>query len=236
MWGKFIDLKWELCDILFPPRCGGCDRWGERFCDHCAGSVIIIDGPLCLMCGDRLMTTSLLTCQRCDSNKRNFDMLRSWAQYSGPLKKAIQKLKYKQDIGLANYFAKPLKDLLMSTRWQIDMITAVPLDRDRLLQRGYNQAALLSKSLTRHTGIPFEPDILIKRFPTKPQVGLSEEDRLSNVLNAFSSNPEKIKGKSVLVVDDVITTGATMDACSTALKTSGANVVYGISLARSLRP
>jgi competence protein ComFC len=235
MWGKFIDLCWELIDTFVPPRCGGCGQWGERFCDLCLGNVNTIEEPICQICGDPIISSSRSICYRCDSIKRKFDRIRSWAYYEGPLKKAIQKLKYKNDIGLANILANPLTALFKDLDWQIDLITAVPLDQERLSKRGYNQAALLSMPLAWNTGTPFNPEALIKRFPTRPQVGLSEEDRLKNVSDVFSSKPENVEGKNVLVIDDVVTTGATMDACSKALKASGAVTVYGLSLARSLR-
>jgi ComF family protein len=161
--------------------------------------------------------------------------VRSWACYGGSLQEAIQKLKYKKDIGLANIFAQPLVGLLKALDWQIDLITAVPLDKQRLSTRGYNQAELLSKPISRVSGIPYVSDAIIKCFPTKSQVGLSESERMLNVLNAFKSNSDIVMGKTVLVVDDVVTTGATIDACSAALKDAGASKVYGISLARSLR-
>jgi ComF family protein len=151
------------------------------------------------------------------------------------LKKAILKLKCNKDVGLANILANLLIDFYKDLDWHVDLITAVPMDKKKLIIRGYNQADLISRPIALHTKIPFVPSVLVKRYPTRPQVGLSEEDRLKNVADAFSSTPKKILGKNVLIIDDVVTTGATMDACSRALKSAGANKVYGISIARSLR-
>ena len=229
------DLYWGLIDILFPPRCSGCGQWGVRFCDLCMNNVICIEEPICIICGEPVKSQVQEMCLRCSSTSRNFDGIRSWAHYQGSLQKAIQKLKYQKDIGLANILVKPLITLFMEMNWKIDLITAVPLDQVKLTRRGYNQAALISKPIARFTGIPYHQKALTKRYPNKPQVGLSEEERLFNVMDVFVSSPEKVTGKTVLVVDDVVTTGATMDACSVALKASGAQAVYGISLARSLR-
>ena len=232
---QIADFYWELIDILFPPRCSGCGQWGVRFCDLCLNNVICIEEPICMICGEPVKSQVQKICFRCSSASRNFDGIRSWAHYQGSLQKAIQKLKYQKDIGLANILAKPMITLYKDMNWKIDMITAVPLDQEKLTRRGYNQAALLSKPLARHTGIPYHQEALMKRYPNKPQVGLSEQERLYNVMDVYVSSPEKVKGKAVLVIDDVVTTGATMDACSAALKASGSPAVYGISLARSLR-
>jgi ComF family protein len=167
--------------------------------------------------------------------ERSFDGVRSWAHYQGPVQQAIQKLKYQKDIGLAENLSSKLVTLYRELDWKIDFITAVPMDQNKLTRRGYNQAELLATHLAWQSGLPFISNALIKRFPNRPQVGLSESERLANVLDVFFSESEYVGGRTVLVVDDVVTTGATLNACSSALKTSGALAVYGISLARSLR-
>ena len=235
MWGQLSDFYWNLIDILFPPRCSGCGRWGERLCNQCLGKVTRIEEPICWICGDPIKSSLQKVCRRCSSNERSFDQVRSWAHYHGPIQNAIQNLKYQKDVGLSNILAKPMISVIYEMDWEIDLITAVPMDEQKLIKRGYNQAALLAKPIAWEIGVSFNPEALSKPFPNRPQVGLSDEERSVNVLGVYFSVPEYVEGKTVLVVDDVVTTGATLNACSTALKESGALMVYGISLARSLR-
>ena len=235
MWGQLTDFFWNLIDILFPPRCSGCGRWGDRLCGQCLANVIRIEEPICWVCGDPTRSRFQKLCRRCNSKERSFNQVRSWAHYQGPIQDAIQNLKYQKDIGLSNLLAKPMISVINEMGWEIDLVTAVPMEEKKMIKRGYNQAALLAKPIAWEIGVPFNPQALTKLFPNKPQVGLSEQERLVNVIGVYFSEPEYVEGKTVLVVDDVVTTGSTLNACSAALKGSGALVVYGISLARSLR-
>ncbi|MFC1879810.1 ComF family protein [Chloroflexota bacterium] len=131
--------------------------------------------------------------------------------------------------------ARYLIGFLRVLAWPIDLIAPVPMGKARKAERGYNQAAFLALPLALGCRIPYQPKALIRSRQTRSQVGLTTEQRRVNVAGAFKANPDIVRDKTVLVVDDVATSGATMDACALALKDAGAAVVYGLALARASR-
>jgi ComF family protein len=136
---------------------------------------------------------------------------------------------------LGEVLAQPLGDLLINNPWKIDLILPVPLDRQRQQERGYNQAALLAKPVSWSSTIPYSDQALLKPKLTRHQVGLSLGERKVNLAGAFKAQEEIVRGLNIVVVDDVMTTGATINACAQALIEGGANQVYGLTLARSLQ-
>jgi ComF family protein len=145
------------------------------------------------------------------------------------LRKAINLLKYHN----MKRLAKPLSDMLLKMEIpRTDAVMPVPLYRDRLRQREFNQSALLAKYTAKHTGSSLLIDCLVKVSDTNPQVGLSSRERQRNIRNAFGvKRTELIEGKDILLIDDVITTGATVRECSRALRKAGAGAIYVIALA-----
>ena len=232
------DLKtyiWNILDILFPPHCAGCEKWGVRFCGECFNSIGVITGPVCYYCGDPISSYNSTICDKCKFSDFMIDQVRSWAYFDGTLQKAVHKLKYRRDLGLSTKLSLPMTSLFEEQSWKVDLIIPVPLHPDRLRNRGYNQASLLAKPISKSTGILFNGKSLFRINKTRSQVGLSLPERMENVSGAFQADPVYVKGQSVLIIDDVITTGSTLKSCAAALKNSGAEKVYGLSLARSLR-
>jgi ComF family protein len=127
-----------------------------------------------------------------------------------------------------------LVDLLGELGWGLDLVVPVPLGMARLKTRGYNQAALLAYPLSLVTGLVHKPKAIMRTKETQTQVGLSLASRRANVQDAFSADNKVVAGKRVLIIDDVITTGATMHACASALIQAGAKEVYGLALARAV--
>jgi ComF family protein len=154
--------------------------------------------------------------------------------YSGPARRAVIRLKYGRDIGLGEALTRHLVELLASLPWQIDRVTCVPLSKGRLKLRGYNQSAMLARPLALAIQRPFTPLLLRKTRESPSQVGLSARERRENVDGAFTAGygPD-LKGCTILVVDDVTTTGSTMNACARALKNAGAASIYGLTFARA---
>ncbi len=159
----------------------------------------------------------------------------SWAEFEGPLREGIHKLKYRQDIGLGDFFAPYLISLVESRQWKPDLVIPVPISKSRKKTRGYNQAAMLSRPLARYFNLPHHVDLLLRIKETESQIQLSAEDRFHNMEGAFWINPAKLKGRTILVIDDIITTGATMNQCAKALFEAGAEKVYGLSIAKTIR-
>ncbi|MDH5507737.1 MAG: ComF family protein [Anaerolineae bacterium] len=126
-----------------------------------------------------------------------------------------------------------MANLLGTLNWDIDLVVPVPLSKGRLRERGYNQAAALARPLAWAWGLCYSDAALRKIRETSSQVSLSLDQRKANVVGAFSANPRIALNRNILVVDDVMTTGATLDACAAALKQAGAQYIYGLTLART---
>ena len=233
MQSRLYQAGWKVLDVLFPPSCAACGKLGDRLCPACFAKIQIIQEPICQICGDLLYQQEEIICSRCRSREVAFTAIRSWAVFEDPLQDAIHKLKYHQDRGLGEILAKPLTDLLDKYHWKVNSIVPVPLDKFRHKERGYNQSALLAKPISWETGIPYSESILIREKITRQQVGLSKSEREANMAGAFKADKELAAGKAFLVVDDVITTGSTINACAKALIKAGASKVFGLTLARS---
>lgn len=229
---RLYRLAWSSLDWVYPPRCGGCGSSGSRFCDRCLQETQIIPPPYCNVCGGNLESPGL--CRICRSNPPAFTAMRSWAYFSGRLRNALHRLKYKRDVALGDALAQPLIQLLVLAGWAIDLVTAVPAGIARQAERGYNQAALLARPVALSQGIKFRPTAIRKLRETRSQVGLSVQMRKQNVENAFQADAGSVQGKRVLLVDDVTTSGATIMACTQALNQAGALQVFVITLARAL--
>lgn len=228
-------MGWGLLDVIIPPRCGGCKRWGERWCADCQNSIRRINHPICQQCGIPVSSTGRVLCDHCQADWTRLDRLRAWAYYEGPIQEGIRDIKYHRNFGLAETFGKFLANLLDSLNWPIQVVVPVPLSPARLRERGYNQAQLLAKPIAYSHGIPLRPAGLQRTRNTTSQVGLSRKQRIRNVSHAFTVDPETVAGYNVLVVDDVVTTGATMNACAAALKIGKASKIFGLAVARSFQ-
>lgn len=158
--------------------------------------------------------------------------LRSAAAYEGPLEAAVHRFKYQGWRRLAEPLAILIAERVVVEGLSAGWIVAVPLHRDRLRQRGYNQSELLAEELRKHLSLAAPRGTLVRIRATPPQVGHDRRWRLENVKDAFVWRGPGLDGDSILLVDDVATTGATMDACATALRAAGSGPVTGVSIAR----
>ena len=233
MQSRLFRAAWKFLDIIFPPCCAGCGEWGKRYCKICFANTKTINTHICQICGEPIGLETGSPCERCKTTEIYFTAVRSWALFEDPLKFAIHKLKYQRNIGLGEVLAEPLARLLFDFDWDIDLITAIPLDMDRKQERGFNQSVLLARPLSWVSKIPFNEKAVTRSRNTRSQVGLSREQRKENMSGAFRSDTKIVKGKSILIIDDVITTGSTINACSKAMVESGVEQVYGMTLARS---
>jgi ComF family protein len=159
--------------------------------------------------------------------------VRSYAVYEGPLLRALLHLKYRPNQRLAVVFADWLQGIYDRESWQAGIITSVPLATSRLHQRGYNQTELIAGALSKAIELPYDPRALQRSRDTPSQVGLLPTERRSNVSGAFSASPKIGNRQSILLVDDLVTTGATLSACASALLSAGARQVFGLTVARA---
>ena len=229
--GVWRQIREALLDLLFPPRCVGCRRPGTWLCPECRGRIEHVTGPLCPCCG-RPVTQSDRLCSVCCRMTPPIEGIRSAAYFEGVLREAIHRFKYRGVRALA----RPLGQL-MAEQWSAyhipaEVLIPVPLHPARLAERGYNQATLLARELGTAIGLPVEAGSLLRIRATTPQIILDAAARQENVRGAFQCLDEQIAGRLVVLIDDVCTTGATLSACSAALKGAGAGSVWAYTLAR----
>ena len=230
-----------LLDLVFPPRCVSCQRNGQWFCDACAQQVQVARLPqACLLCGCELPGDQAGLGSPCPRCLDPLGLVSVAALHTGPLQPAIHALKYEGRVELAPILTRYLHAVTMEAPWLgilagLDGIVPVPLHRDRLRERGFNQAGLLAAGFAVEADTPVLDNAIVRVHATHSQVGLSREERAVNVLGKFRANTELVNGKSLLLVDDVFTTGATMRECAAALREAGACAVFGLALARPTR-
>jgi len=225
-----------LIDLLFPPRCAGCDARGALFCGRCASTLAWIRPPLCARCGDVLPSASgpVVECDSCRHTPPVFTIARSLAAYEGPLRHAIHALKYRQQKAVA----EPLGALLARSvpaevALGVGSVVPVPLHPARQATRGFNQSALLAHHVARALGVPLAPRAIRRVRQEASQAGLGAAARRRNVLTAFEPDTGTVSGRALLI-DDVFSTGATADACARALLARGAQGVAVLTLARAV--
>jgi len=229
---RLYRLTWSGLDLLFPPVCGGCGKAGFRWCPNCQGRVPHIVEPFCQKCGIPVRKTGL--CEKCQVEPPLYRVMRSWAVFDSPVQNALHAIKYRRNVGLADSIAVQLVDFVRSLRWDIDIVIPIPLGRQRLKERGYNQVGLVARPLAYELSINYVPDAIWKSRETRSQVGLTVSQRRENVSNAYQANPSVVNRKSILLMDDVATTGSTISACTDALLSAGAREVYALTIARAL--
>lgn len=143
-------------------------------------------------------------------------------------------MKYRRNIGLGDMIAMQMTEFLCSLQWHVQAMIPVPLGKNRLKERGYNQTALVARPLAHEVGIQYLPQALRKIRETRSQVGLTVSQRQENVRQAYEANSELVKHRSILLMDDVATTGSTISACTESLLSAGAQEVYVLTIARAL--
>lgn len=187
--------------------------------------------PICEICG--VMLSGGRVCARCRQNPPRIQAIRSWAVFGGPLRNAIHGLKYQRQVGLGWVLSAGMADVMAQNDWPIELVIPVPLGVARRKERGYNQASLLALPLAYRRKLRYAPKALFRSRETQSQVDLNREERRLNVQGAFTARGPIVGGRCVLVVDDVTTSGATLDACAEALYQAGAKAVYGLTLAQA---
>jgi ComF family protein len=217
-------------DLLLPPRCGGCRSIGSWLCNHCRGRIRRLQEPLCGRCGAEV--ESARSDCGCRLRLRSLSRLRSAVAYDGPVEHAIHRFKYQGWRRLAAPLALLLVERLVIEGLAASWAVAVPLHPERLRKRGFNQSELLAGELRARMELEAPPGRLVRARATPPQVGHDRLWRQQNVRGAFVWHGAALNGRSILIVDDVATTGATLDACAAALKAGGSGPVIGVAVAR----
>ena len=239
--GGWVEMVWRaafnkgvsfLLNLLYPPHCVACGKLGAWFCMGCVETTPAPEPPLCRHCGKPRVRAGL--CEDCRQSRSYLAGMRSVALHLPPIRQAVHALKYE---GL-KVLAQPL-GAMMAEYWQraplpANVIIPVPLHRARIRQRGYNQSLLLARVLGEQIGLELRADLLTRERDTRSQVGLKVAERRDNVSGAFRCRADDLQGQRVLLVDDVLTTGATLESCAGALLGAGAAEVWALTLTRAV--
>jgi len=225
------DLWTRFLDLLFPPRCIGCRRVGSWLCAECLDQMPRVEPPFCARCGDVVAADGI--CARCRTAPLQIECIRSVVYFEGVLREAMHWLKYRGRTALAEPLGGLLAAYWMQHPMTADVVVPVPLHATRLRERGYNQAALLAREMARRVGLVVDELTLVRQRATAPQVELDAKQRKENVRDAFRCSDDALTSKQVLLIDDVCTTGATLEACAVALLEGGARGVQALTLARA---
>ncbi|MGZ3610036.1 MAG: ComF family protein [Ktedonobacteraceae bacterium] len=225
----------QILDTVFPVHCAGCQKIGQVLCPACIAQIQPLPSPICDFCGTPLSTYGV--CKNCQYHRPKLSGQRAVSLYQEPLRDCIHQLKYDGNVRLAVPLGLMLAQAFRDYVMQADMLIPVPLHKDRYQQRGYNHALLLAEVCSEHIGVPLKHNILVRHRATVAQVDLHPRDRYQNVAGAFACSlyaNNVLEGQNILIIDDVSTTGATLEACATPLFMAGAKEVWGLVLARPL--
>jgi ComF family protein len=242
-----MKLLSQLLDIIYPPRCPLCGRYlsntenrhiPHHICDICLRALTPIAHPMCTICGIPFPTPigADHLCENCLRKRPWYDCMRAPYCYSGPLMDAIQRLKYNSETRLSSSLGTLLSSFVREhiPNPENFLVVPVPLHRQRLRERGFNQSLLLAKVLASDLGTRLDYLSLIRTKYTRSQTGLGKDERRKNVAKAFAvTSPEIFTDKNILLIDDVLTTGHTLNECSRTLKKAGTLKVLCLALART---
>lgn len=225
----------RIIGLIYPRHCPVCDevvpRVGMYICPKCKEKLEYVQGSICIKCG-KLITENKELCIDCKENTHFYD--RGVALYKYPcIRQGIYRMKYQGRKEYLDFFAQDVVEHLGQQLrfWNPDAIIGVPLHKLRERKRGYNQAAVLASLISKKTGIPFYKKLVVRQKNTLPQKGLDVCQRQNNLKKAFNISQNVVKLNTIVIIDDIYTTGSTIDAIASVLKANGVQQVYYIALA-----
>lgn len=231
-----------ILNLFFPPRCAFCSEiinWipmpKHMLCEECLSKISFINMKACKYCGKQLKTDTGRVCPQCTGGKYYSEVFSS-CEYSGLIRDKLLEYKFKGNKQLYKVFASFIIDKLkMTNQAGFDIIISVPLHLSKLEERGYNQSELIAKEIAQYFSISLSINNLVKSKQTESQSKLDKKGRGINVKGAFCiSDNHEVIGKRVLLVDDIITTGTTVNECSKVLLQAGAEEVYVVTVATGI--
>lgn len=232
--------KDKILQIIFPKTCPICEeilQKEQEICESCRKKLEYIREPKCKKCGKPFETddeeqTIREYCADCGKGRHSYDSGMAVFRYGEDIRESISRFKYHNRRTYADFYGQEMarKYGQKIKTLGIQVLIPVPISKRKMVRRGYNQAGLIAKVLGETLNIPVDSEILIRDRDTTPQKELSNEERRKNLNNAFKMMRSAVKYKKVLLVDDIYTTGSTIDACAETLKRSGAGEIYFISL------
>lgn len=227
----------KLRRFVFPPSCVLCQEIlapGEQYiCKDCEAKTSYIKHPVCMKCGGEITEKEQALCEDCSRFDRHFVKGFPAMKYDYPIDEALAAFKYQNKRGYGEFFASEIfkvhGDAIQQLK--VDVLVPIPIHQKKLLKRGYNQAELLADDLGKELGVPVDTELLKRTIHTPPQKKLDQHERELNMKKAFQSTDKIVNYKKVMLVDDIYTTGATVEACTKLLLDKGVKEVYYTSVA-----
>ncbi len=224
-----------LLELIFPRRCPVCDRvqpLGDRICPTCAEQLRGINSPYCCKCGKPIEDTRAEYCTDCTEYSHEYKQGRALYEYR-TIRRSLYRFKYKGRQEYAEVYGELLAVHMeeIVRRWKPDALIPVPLHRTKKRSRGYNQAELLAVTMGKHLNIPVDTKIIRRIKKTIPQKRLNRQMRQNNLKKAFKIDRNDVKLSTIIIIDDIYTTGSTVDAVAAVLREAGIENIYFITLA-----
>ncbi len=233
MTGWLKQLQLEVTDFFFPRTCIGCGKVGDFICVSCSKKMSRILPPLCRRCGRP--ESSGAYCTECWGQKSSLDGIRSVFIFEGIVRQAVHELKYRNVQAMSGCLAGFMSLYFQEHGLSGNVLVPVPLHERRLRERGYNQSRLLAEDLSGMISMEVNAALLKRVRNTGPQArSASVYERMTNMQNTFICDSGEVTGGNVIIIDDVCTSGATLESCAAALKSAGAGHVLGFTLAREI--
>lgn len=224
-----------LADALFPRRCPVCGELpeeGRRICKHCFCRLDFVKEPCCMICGRTVFNETVRLCAECEARPHSFERGCALLCYDDVMRKMVADIKYKNK----RSYLEPMGALLclrygeQIRAMEADCLIPVPLHPRKFRSRGFNQAELLAREIGRHTAIPVCTDLLLRVRKTEAQKALGAEERIRNLEAAFAVKEREEMPRTAIIVDDIYTTGSTMETCARVLKGAGISRIFFLSL------
>ena len=227
---------WKIIDLIYPPFCCSCSQIGHEVCPKCFTSIVTTSShSICKVCGNTLLAPGS-HCTICNRIVPQFDQARAWGIYDGVLKDIVQKIKYTRGFGLIEYIIPSIIEFINKWGISFSIVAPIPLGKIRNKERGYNQAGILAKQIARKFSSKYDHTSLYRAKETRSQVGLNYPERKNNVRDAFALRNSVFDQQSVLLIDDITTTFATLNEASRIIKSAGALQVFCFTIARAKNP
>lgn len=225
-----------ILDILFPRTCPICqnivDDRGQKICEKCRPKLVYIREPICKKCGKQLDNMVIEYCYDCNKKTHNYDRGVSCFAYKGEIKNSIYQYKYNNKREYAGFYIEEMikEQGEQLKRWNPDIIIPIPLHKKRKKRRGFNQSELIARGIARYLEVPVDTSYILRTKNTKPLKELNDKERKESLQHAFIAGEGNCRWEKVLLVDDIYTTGSTIDAVAGLLKSKGVKRVYVLTI------